>query len=487
MGKFKNILYKVFLILIFLFGIYIRTNFYIENNVFEDDECRLALSLMNKNWWQVLLPLSPWATTPLFTLISKYIAEMTNYSEYALKFISYISSVAGMFVFYKLSSEYFKRKVLVLIALFLFAVNMFQLYYATIFKTYSLDVLIGLLLLYYLPKIDILKFDTKKLVCTTLVLSVIPLLSLCSVFFIAAYFCINIFYNFKNRAFWKKFLVIIIPFALFMALYYFLYLAPAKIVMLNSYKHYYDDFYKKSFYEVCAYNLRTFFMPAKFILFNFLLIIVSILLIIFNKNIRTKLDIYLLSSFGFLILFSMFHFYPIIGRTGLFILPVILLLLLKPADAYDIKKPFFCFIFILTFLSSFVFFNPAYLYSLRYISHFYITYSPKVLIQDIYNKYDEKNDIIIVNEASLFSFLFYREKYKMFNLKYDFVECTDNNTYLIVDYMNNLPKDKNYWFYFIKEFKKSPEAAIFMKWLQNKNIEYKKQDRDSYILYWKQL
>ena len=87
MEKTKNITYQVIIVLLFILGIFLRTNLYLMNNVFEDDECRLAITMLDKNFWQMFLPLGDaQSAPPLFMLCSKFLADSFGYVEIILKF-----------------------------------------------------------------------------------------------------------------------------------------------------------------------------------------------------------------------------------------------------------------------------------------------------------------------------------------------------------------------------------------------------------------
>ena len=68
----KNGIYCVLLCLTFLLGIFLRTKLFLAKGVFEDDECRLALSLLGIHHFKdFFLPLSDaQSAPPFFTLLS---------------------------------------------------------------------------------------------------------------------------------------------------------------------------------------------------------------------------------------------------------------------------------------------------------------------------------------------------------------------------------------------------------------------------------
>ena len=51
MKQMQKYLYFALLALFFLLGLTLRAKLFIANNVFSDDECRLVLSMLDKNLW----------------------------------------------------------------------------------------------------------------------------------------------------------------------------------------------------------------------------------------------------------------------------------------------------------------------------------------------------------------------------------------------------------------------------------------------------
>ena len=108
MSDKKTFIYKIIVVLIFLLGILSRTAFLVNNNILSDDECRLALAMFDKSIFAMFLPLSAiQSAPPIFMVFSKILANISDYNEYFLKFIPYISGIGALFVFYKLCKNYY--------------------------------------------------------------------------------------------------------------------------------------------------------------------------------------------------------------------------------------------------------------------------------------------------------------------------------------------------------------------------------------------
>ncbi len=485
MDKIKKYCFYLSIAIIGLFALYLQTKLYISSSVFEDDECRLALAMMDKNIIQMFLPLGAFSSTPIFMAVSKIIAEITNYSEYALKFLPFVFSVLSLWLFYKICSGYFKRKVSVILGLYLLAVNQHIIYFSSIFKTYSLEILITLLCLYYFPKINFCEFNKKQLVILSAVIAILPLISLPSLFFIGILFLINIYENFKNKDFYKKFALIIVPFLIVFSLYYFVNLLPTKELQLANYAELWENVYSVPFISNIAVILKFLTSPNSYILFTLILVCYSLIFIAVNKNEHTRFNTYIVISPVLSVLVSYFNIYPtLIGRTALFIAPVLFIILIKPIDVLNTKKMSFYIVCALFFAGLYQFFTPSYLNKLNDVNTSFRNFSPKVLIQDIKANYNKQTDNIVTTEASAYSFTFYSIKSNFIITDFLMPKInSENRRKFLFDYYNNLNPNKNYWFYLIKEYEKSPQREYTLEWLKNQNIIYNKKDRDSYLYY----
>ena len=84
----KNAIFYFIMGAILLLGVVYRVLSYCQVNVFEDDECRIILAIMDKQWWELFFSLNYEGQSgpPLFLLIEKFFGEIFNYTEKALKF-----------------------------------------------------------------------------------------------------------------------------------------------------------------------------------------------------------------------------------------------------------------------------------------------------------------------------------------------------------------------------------------------------------------
>ena len=481
----KNYSYQIIIGLILLLGFIVRTNLYWSSNAFEDDECRLTITMLDKNLWQMFLPLGDaQSAPPIFMFLSKILANLFGYKERVLHFIPYVASIASLGFFYNICKNYFSKKLTTIIATFLFSVNLPIISYAFIFKQYSLDVLIALVCINYFPKIDIKSLDIKKLIWLSVILMILPLISLPSLFFIAGLFMLNLIKNYKEKEFYKKSLTICIPFILMMGIYYWNVLLPSKVDLDFTFPNYWAngfwDFSIFSLVRIIAFNFLFDFAPNKLMLFLFVLFVWGFVSCILDKKDTQKTSYFIIGSLGTALLASLLNIYPMVGRVSLYLTSVFLLFILRPLDIT--KNKIGIVSILLMIVLGFVQYSPNYLYSLRNDNGI-VKYSPASLMQILIEKFNPNEDIILCNSASVSSFLFYSSRSKFYTdnvREMDIKPATKEATEI---YLKGLKTNQKYWFYMIKDYEKDKVFPYILDELEKKDILYLKKDRESMLIY----
>ena len=464
--------YFVLLGLCFAFAFFVRTKLYLSNNVFSDDECRLALSMMNKGFLRSLVYLGQaQSAPPVFILVSKLMTALLGFTEHAAKFLPYAAGVGSIYMFYKVSSSYLQSRIAIVIANFIFAICQPLVSFSSIFKQYSLDVLMGLLCLYYLPKIRIEELSMKQLCILLVTLVTLPLISLPSLFFIAAFFVNNVIKN------WKRILILLVPFIIFMGIYYIFSLAPAKLDLNNYFPDYWTDGFwgisLSEFLKLLIVNIKFYFVPNDLSLAAIILLFWGIYLYIKEKN------KFILSTFFFILLAAFLKLYPLSGRVGLFALPIFLLFILKPFDIK--KKAALVFASLLVFLS-FCRYDVGYLKNIM-TDNYMVSYSPKTLMMIMKDKFNPKTDTVLCNSASTPSYLFYSEQNNFYPENVYEMPLNHLDKTVSMKYLNNLEHGRNYWIYLIKDYRRAEVFPIVFEWLEVQNVKYKKHEKNSYLFY----
>ena len=145
--------YKFILVIIFALAIYLRIDAYLINNSFFTDEILLAQNIFERNYLGLFLPLNYFQSAPyLFLALSKFVSNF-GINELCFRFIPFLSSLISVYLFYLLSKEIFQTRLARAAALFTFGISYQLLFYAQVFKQYSSDVCISILILLISSKV----------------------------------------------------------------------------------------------------------------------------------------------------------------------------------------------------------------------------------------------------------------------------------------------------------------------------------------------
>ena len=128
------------------FGTVLRLQQYLANPSLRLDEALLALNLVNRSFSGLLQPLDHGqGAPPLFLLAERLAVELAGPSEYAMRALPLLASLASLPLLYLLARRWVGKPG-ALLALALFAVSYEPIRFSREVKQYSLDVLIALLL-----------------------------------------------------------------------------------------------------------------------------------------------------------------------------------------------------------------------------------------------------------------------------------------------------------------------------------------------------
>ncbi len=441
----KNALKKNFfhisVCLIFLLGIFLRFKTYFYCKPLWGDEAALALNVMDGSFLDFLKPLNYVQCAPfLFLSFTKILTGIFGTSEYVFRLIPFVSGILSIFAFYFLSKQFLNKKWSILAANYLFCVNYNMIYYSEEFKQYSVEVLVTILSLLYLTKLDTGSLNTKKCLIIGLIFSVLFLFSI-PVIFILITFIIYIAYKNQKKSI-KQIFFILTPFVLLFIPYYISFLLPSKNIMQM---YYWDE---KNIYL----NFQNFgYITKEFMLYLYRINIsplIAIVLTVFGALItlikkKSETDILFLTLISVAIISSFLHIYILYNRLGLYLYPVLLLLIVKPLDILKLNKKLNILIsLVIVFIFGFYF----RMNGIKHIQKFYnreIFYETKV--NDIVNFLHKKikdDDIFIIGNYTAIEYYCRRLnldlKHKIL-LKYS---GTEND----IKFLDKLAPDKAYWF-----------------------------------------
>ena len=138
--------------LVLLIGIFFRVEHYVENNGLWEDEAVLAVNITGRSVSQIFLYqelLGSFAKPPMpFQILVKSCSLLFGNHEYALRLIPFLAGIFSLFLYYKVLQCYIKEKWMHPIALFLFSIFNWYIYYSATLKQYNLDVLMTLIVLW---------------------------------------------------------------------------------------------------------------------------------------------------------------------------------------------------------------------------------------------------------------------------------------------------------------------------------------------------
>ncbi len=325
-NKFLNILFFLSVIFIIISGIYLRFNIYLDGYSLWMDELMLSESVIYNPIFSSLYSLEAGQKAPplfvFFTYINSIIANSCN--VYVLRFIPFISSIGTLIAFYFLSKRIFKSRIAVIVSLFLVSINTALIFYANEFKPYSSDVFICILLLLSYEYIDLKNFTIKKTLLYSVLIFFTVLSSFPSVYIIPALLISKIIEQ-------KRFpLKLIFPFFSLAAgsLYLIWMFRNIRTIELNL-EYWQSGFFNFTFSSLFNIINEFFNFLELNLSWSIICLISGILIFISQKN---KYRLLIILIIFFVLLGSYFKILPLKERIMLYMTPIFILLMSKPAE-----------------------------------------------------------------------------------------------------------------------------------------------------------
>lgn len=478
---FKKYWHVILLGLIVLLGFLLRLKGLLGNSDLWHDECALAWNVKYRNFGDYFgilrfMQMAP----PFFMIMVKIITNVFGISNISLRILPFFAGVASIIAFYFLAEKTLKSKTIALWAVFLFVINQRLIGYSFEFKQYNFDVFFAIICLLFFINLDWEKLKAKKAVLYGVLLSIVPWLSFTSAFIIAGGI-INILFNVvKNKA--KNLLFPLSAFLFPLVISCLIYL---KIYLVNNYtgthmvNYWHDSFLNLDpvfFFSILVSNLRYFFFSMQYILLAIILLIAGIN--IFYKEKSQFIRIFSI-SFALLVILSLLHIYPFRTRLILFLLPMFLLLMMKPLDKamFDkkIKLAMVLLITALTFYSQIVAIN-----SYIHVKNISRGEYPHEML-DYMMKNIKKGDNIFVNSASDVEFYYYSSFY---DVKNNVIQerVTNESPEKYTAFLNGL-KHGYYWFYLPYDSSLKPVFQYILPWVESQKILYIVKKNKSVLMY----
>lgn len=128
-------------------GLILRVRQYLANRSFWADEAALALNIVDRSFIGLTQPLGYHQAAPVgFLFIEKALILLFGSRDYILRIFPIFAGILGIYLIYRITSDYFGA--FGLFALSMFAFNSWMIFYSSELKQYGSDVMVTLLLIY---------------------------------------------------------------------------------------------------------------------------------------------------------------------------------------------------------------------------------------------------------------------------------------------------------------------------------------------------
>lgn len=497
----RNITFYLFVVIIFIAGIYIRARYYLANAPMWLDEIMLASSFSNRTFSEIFLPLDAFQKAPpLFCFFVLTLSKLFGFNELTLRFIPFLLNIASIFAFFFLLKENIKNKIGVLAGLFMFTFCVPLVYFSAEFKPYGCDVFFAILLLLAHKHLKLDYLNIKTTFLYTFGAVIFSLLSFPSMILIPA---IILSKSIENKKFDLKNLWILG--GIFLSGLSLILYDIKSFMFLKAYWGNVEGGFsllslfglEKGFIQnACSYfvyNLNT----------NFIIIILCMILcgliILFKEN-KNKAYLVLLIFF-FAIISSLFNLYPLSPKLALYILPVFILLISKFFDMFlycPQKKSTVIYnilaviVLILTIGINIPYLNMSennLVYYNKNVNGRNKSLNDRLAVKNfsikILDNY-KSGDKIVASEEFLYAIKYYKAN-KKYNRKIkittfnDITETTvENITEFINDFIKNNQTSKKLLFIGRnnEEYFKCADAKILEEIIKQNGLKYKKESRN---------
>lgn len=453
MERTRKILQKIphiFLVLIFILGIYLRTKVYLTNQSFWHDECALAWNVLNRSYLELFEPLRfLQVAPPLFLIYSKIIIKYFGTSELVYRLVPFVASLLSMVLFFFLSRLLFYTKRATLCAMALFAVSFPLYYYCAEFKPYSTDVLFCIFTMYIY-----LNLNKENIFWYSLILSTFIWFSFPTAFLLGAIALIVMFskkYSGEDKA------KMLFHFSVSSLVFYFYYFRNVYDVQHGSMLNYWqNEFISVENFSVIMQKANEFIFSPEIVLP--ILMALGLIMYFYQKS---KFAMFSVLSILLVILISMLHLYPFSGRMILFLIPIFILLCSKIVDF----KGYVGYLILGVFLyGAYPQFENTYNNIKK--NNFYKNNSTPREIAEYLSKNIKSKDVVYVNVDSNCDYLYYKEIFSITNQE-------------IIDSPELIRKGTRVWFFLPNNAK-----VTYKKVVKNKyKILYGKNAGNSGIIY----
>ena len=460
-----DILFTSVLFLIIVFGCFLRTYAWFHGNPFFVDEGALFANISERNYLRLFLPLdTAQCCPPLFLIFSKFLYSFYGADKIILRLMPYLFSLISFILFVFLSFKIIRNKFGIICSSLVFAFSEWCILQQMYFKQYIGDAFFSVVVLMLILWLKDKKLSKNHLFFLSLLSVFLVFCSYTAGFLIA---CGVVIFSVKNTAENRKnnqplfnfasFMCYIVPFAVFMSVYFILNCLPA--VRNDDLQNFWDNifyFIPKNFIQIKEL-IKFFVSPFGRVYPSLLLFVFSFVLLV--KNDRFSCSVLYLPFFT-AVLFGILKLYPLCPeRVSLYLIPLFILIIFKPTDYISVKNKILSFFILLITLSD-LNYSKIYSYttdiisgnSAKIISKYTNRYKrekvtlSEELIEMLYHS-DIKEDDYIVRDytsAYFFDIYDYLKKFQLSHIVWD--------QYGNFDDLKNIPQNANVYFFISEEY-----------------------------------
>ena len=481
MKDYKKYLYYIILSLVFLTGFILRLKGFISNPPLWHDETALGWNILNKTYAELFAKLRfLQVAPPLFLVCTKFLVLIFDgyknlYScDLALRLIPFLCGNFALILFYLVVKKIFNSPWAVLAGTSLFALNPVLINYSFEFKPYSTDVLCVLIAVYIFLSIDFKSDSLKSIYRYSIILAILPWFSFASAFVIAAGF-ITLSFDRENP---KLYIALLMPVVVSVILY-------LKFFILNSYStnsqgmliSWNNKFVEKDFSNLTLLNkenIAYFFTNIPYLSLAILTTSAFAGFVLLAKDNKYRYLMLSILTYSIAVIASMGKYYPFSRRMVIFLIPFLIIYIVKITD---IKKWFIGWaIFALILVPHFAFANNF--LRMQNINKCDFSREMMFIVADNISN----NDSIILNEASNTDYFYYNYFLKLPNkIEYLKPDLSKNET--IESVLNRLPHG-SYWMFLSYDYNPSfKNIKRYIEWAEKYcKIEFESRATQSALI-----
>lgn len=484
----KENLFYISIICIFFIGIILRLTFFLYQRPFWNDECALALNLVNKTFFQLFGTLDyEQNTPPLFSVFTKLFDFIPLKKELTYRFSSFIFGLISIPLFWLFAKKNLKNKFSIIFATVIFSLTYRIIYYCAELKQYSCDLslFIAILLTYFYIKNK--NINILTMFALSLFYAISIWFSYTSIFAIVTVFITTLLSSYvptkkiiNKQAITHLFITFSIPAISFTSLFWLQKRFLSDNLLITFWQ---NGFIEKDFtnlFNIIEQNLAFYYSSQIFQIIMLILFIIGIIYIFLEKR---KRNILLVLPVFFALLLSYLHIYPLMQRTSLYLFPIFILICSKPLELIAKSNKTKVIAISLIILAISVTLSDCINKIIK--KNYYQETTPQIL--SLIDKYAQNNtdkNIIIIPKLTTINYTYYKKE--QLNAREIFVLEPLYTYEEIKKVFDTLPLNKNYYLIFTHSSNRALEYTNLKKYvLEQKDSKVFSDNQDNSLMLFK--